>query len=87
MANGSSLQSEILRRAATVKNTTLAEAIGHDDAHVSRIHSGERGLRISEIEPYLAALGLKVIACDGDVVSMPAKEAEALRTLARKALD
>jgi hypothetical protein len=81
------LQSEILRRAAGIKNSAIASAIGHDDGHVSRIHSGERGLRIEELEGYLSALGLKVIACDGDVVSLPAEELKALRVLARKALD
>lgn len=82
----SNLHAEILRRAAGVKNSTIAAAIGHDDAYVSRIHSGERGVKIHELEAYFAALGMKVIACDGDVVSMPAEEAQALRVLARKGL-
>ena len=81
------LHAEILRRAAAVKNTTIAAAIGHDDGHVSRIHSGERGLKLEELEVYLGALGLKVIACDGDLMSLPAEEVRALRVLARKALD
>ena len=81
-----SLDSLILQRLATVKNATVGAAIGHDESHVSRVASGERGLRLAEIEPFLSALGLAVIECDGEVVSMPAKRAAALAYLAAEAL-
>jgi hypothetical protein len=83
----STLQSLILRQLAGVKNTTVAQAIGHDDGHVSRIASGERGLRISELEAFMKSLGLRVVLCDGEMVTMPKAEHEALKTLARKGLD
>jgi len=83
----STLHALILRQLAGVKNTTVATAIGHDDGHVSRIASGERGLRINELEAFMKSLGLRVIQCDGEIVSLPKAEHEALKTLARKGLD
>lgn len=85
-ATTSTVESLVLRRLAGVKNATVAIAIRHDEGHVSRIASGERGLRLSELEPFFAALGLRVIECDGPVASLPADELAAVRLLARKAL-
>lgn len=85
-ANNSNIQSLILRRLATVKNATVAKAIGHDEGHISRISSGERGLRIGELDAFFTTLGLRLIECDGDVSSLPSDELAALRLLARKAL-
>lgn len=85
-ATPSTVESLVLRRLAGVKNATVAAAIRHDEGHVSRIASGERGLRLCELEPFLAALGLRVIECDGPVASLPADELAAVRLLARKAL-
>lgn len=85
-ATTSSIEGLVLRRLAGVKNAAVAAAIKHDEGHVSRIASGERGLRLSELGPFMAALGLRIIECDGQVVSLPADEHAALRLLARKAL-
>lgn len=86
VATTSSIEGLVLRRLAGVKNATVAAAIKHDEGHVSRIASGERGLRLAELGPFLAAVGLRVIECDGQVVSLPADELTALKVLARKAL-
>ena len=85
-ATTSNLESLILRRVASVKNSTVAAAIGHDDGHVSRICSGERGLKLAELQPFLDALGLKVSECDGPMVSIPVKTLEALRHLVKESL-
>lgn len=86
-ATHSSLEGLILRRLAAVKNSTVAAAIRHDEGHVSRIASGERGLRLAELGPFMAALGLRVVECDNAQVStLPSDELAALRVLARKAL-
>lgn len=85
-ATPSNLESLVLRRLAGVKNLSVAQAISHDEAHVSRIASGERGLRLHELEPFFNALGLRLIECDGAVVSLPAEEVASMRYLARKAL-
>ena len=86
VATTSKTESLVLRRLAGVKNVVVAQAIKHDEGHVSRIASGERGLRLGELEAFLKALGLRIIECDGQVVTLPAEEHEALRVLARKAL-
>jgi hypothetical protein len=82
----SNLHSKILQRIATVKNISVAQAISHDEGHVSRITSGERGLRINEIEGFFNAIGMKVVECNGHMVSVPAEELAALKFLARKGL-
>jgi len=78
----SNLHSLILQRVATVKNSSIAVAIAHDEGHISRITSGERGLRITELEPFFKALSLRVIECDGQVSTIPTKELEAYKLLA-----
>lgn len=85
-ATPSRLSSEIMRRAAGVKNTVIGAAIGHDDGHVSRILSGERGLRLDELEPFFLSLGLYVIESDGEMVQVSADKLAALKLLAREAL-
>ena len=81
------LNSQILQAVASVKNETIAQAIGHDTTHVSRIHSGERGIKLSELESYLEVLGMRVIKIDTDeIVSIPKQKYEALRLLARESL-
>lgn len=82
----SSLEALILRKAATVKNDSIGKAIAHDDGHVSRILSGERGLRIYELEAFFSEIGLAVIECSGSTITLPQDELNALRVLARKAL-
>lgn len=85
-ATASNLESKILRRVASLKNSTIAGAIGHDESHISRIMSGERGIRICEMYDFFTTLGMRVIECDGAVVAIPAAELEAYKILARKAL-
>lgn len=85
-ASSSTLHSLVLRKVAGVKNLTVAQAIGHDEGHVSRICSGERGLKLHELEAFLTSLGLKVIECEGALVTMPAEKFQALQYLAREAL-
>jgi len=85
-APSSSVEALILRRSATVKNDSIGQAIGHDNGHVSRVLSGERGIRINEIGAFLKAIGLKVIECDGPTVTIPAEELASIKYLARKGL-
>ena len=86
IAPASTLHSKILQKIAGVKNQVIAHAIGHDEAHVSRITSCERGLRINELDGFLKSIGLAIIECDSLVVSLPADELAALKLLARKGL-
>lgn len=82
----STLQSEIMSAVANVKNFVIADAIGHDVSHVSKITSGERGIRLGELEAFLSSIGMKVIKCEGEVVSIPKEKYDALRLLAKEAL-
>jgi len=85
-ANSCNLHGKILQRVATVKNIAISQAINHDEGHVSHITSGSRGLRINELEGFFSAIGMKVVECDGLMVSIPADELSALKLLARKGL-
>lgn len=83
----SSLTTKILTGLANAKNSTVAAAIGADESFVSRFTSGERGLKIQQMEEFFEALGLKVIDCKGGAtVEITNEEYQALKTLARKAL-
>ena len=81
------LATQLMQATASIKNEVIAQAIGHDAAHVCRITSGERGIKIGELEAYLKALGMKAIKCEGEIVSIPKSEHEALKILARKGLE
>ena len=72
----------ILRRMASTKNAEIGRAIGHDESHVSRILSGERGVRISEMPNFFLSLGLRLVEVGGESVTLPAEEVRAMRVLA-----
>lgn len=80
------LESLILRKVATVKNDTVAQAIAHDAGHVSRICSGERGLKLSDLQAFFDVLGLKVIECEGETVTIPRKTLDSLKHLVKESL-
>lgn len=89
IANSSSpvthrLAQTILRRAAGIKNQRIGDAIGKDESTVSRICSGEYGLKVSELQGFLTALGLKVV--DAGMVCVDRAVYESYKTLATKAL-
>lgn len=75
----------LLQRLAAIGQTEVARVTGVDNTQLSHFVGGDRGLRIDQIEPVLAALGLKVVGSDS--VSIPEPELEALRVLSRKALE
>jgi len=77
----------LLRKVAEVSQKEVAEAIGRDTSTTSRIFSGKTGVHIDEMEDFFTALGLKVIECDGEIVTLTKKRFEALRELARDGLE
>lgn len=81
------LHAAILRRLAQIKSAPVAAAIGHDESHISRVASGERGIRISELQAFLAALGFEVVETGGNSVTLPREKLRALKVLARDALN
>ncbi len=82
----SNIESLILRRFAVAGQVAVEKETGIDNTMLSRFLHGERGLRLDQIGPVLTALGLMVIECDGAVVTMPARRANALMYLAAEAL-
>lgn len=78
--------SELLIRRGIAGRTgkQVAEAIGTDDTFISRFLSGERGLKIDQIGPALAAMGLKLV--DAEEQTINPKRLEALEYLAGESL-
>lgn len=76
----------ILQKVAERKQSVIAEAIGRDTSTVSRIISCQSGIHIDEIEDFLNVLGLKIIQCDGDTITLPKIEYDALRVIARRGI-
>lgn len=75
---------DILQRHARVKNSTIAEAIGVDESTVSRVASGQAGVKLTDLQAYLRALGLKIV--DAGRVCVDRDVYESYKTLATKAL-
>lgn len=78
------LSQTILQRLAKVKNQDVGAAMGKDHSTVSRIASGETGIRLDDLHPFLAALDLKVV--DANQVCVDRGVYEAYRTLAHAAV-
>lgn len=75
----------LMRRIAAVKNQTLSVAIGRDESTVSRIVSGETGIRLTELQAFLDALGVKVV--DANQYCVPRDLWEAYRVIAARSFE
>lgn len=75
---------DILRRLARLKNHEVAKAMGRDPSLVSRIASEELGVKLSDLHPFLLALGLKLV--DANKVCVDRSVYESYKTLAVTAL-
>lgn len=75
---------DVLQRLARVKNAAVAQAIGKDESQVSRIAAGDLGVKLADLQPFLAALGLKVVDCNRVCVDRDVYES--FKTIATKAL-
>jgi len=76
----------LLRKVAEVSQKVVADAIGRDTSTVSRIFSHQTGIHIDEMENFLTAMGLQIIECPGETVTIPKEEHRALKLLASKGL-
>jgi len=77
------LEMLLLRRVAVVTQAHVSLSMGKDKSTISRIFAGNHGVYISEMDVFLAALGLIVIESDSDTVTIPRERYEALRLLAK----
>lgn len=76
----------LLQRVAEVGQRSLVDALQRDPSYVSRFFSGKSGLHINELEHVFSTLGLRVIQCEGETVTLDKEEYEALRVLAKKGI-
>jgi hypothetical protein len=83
-ASARRLAQVVMQRLAKVKNQAVAEAIGKDESTVSRIVSGDTGIKLADLQPFLSALSLKVV--DAGQVCVDRAVYESYRTLARAAI-
>ena len=89
-ADSRNAESIILRRLADVSQADAARVTGISESRLSRWKNNDAnggGLSLAETAAVLAALGLHPVAVGTEAVTIPAAEYEALRLLARKALD
>jgi transcriptional regulator with XRE-family HTH domain len=84
-ASARKLVQVILQSLARAKNQAVAEAIGKDESTVSRIASGDTGIKLTDLQPFLSALGLKVVGANQ--VCVDREVYESYRTLARAAIN
>jgi transcriptional regulator with XRE-family HTH domain len=84
-AHARKLSQMVMQRIASVKNQAVADAIGKDQSTVSRIVSGETGIKLDDLQPFLAALDLKVVGANQVCVDRDVYES--YRTLARAAIN
>lgn len=75
----------LLQKVAAVKNQTVAQAIRKDESTVSRIVSGETGIKLDDLQAFLAALEMKVVG--RNQVCVDRAEYEAYRALAAKYME
>lgn len=91
VADARTIESQLLRAFANASQGEIARVAGISDTRLSRFKNAATdggGLWLAEVANVLAALGLSVVdARPSDLITMPAERAEALRVLARSALD
>lgn len=75
----------LLQRVAGVKNQAVSQAIKKDESTVSRIVSGETGVKLDDLQAFLLVLGLKVVDANKHCVDRDVWQA--YKTLAGAALN
>lgn len=82
-----SLEALIRNRIAQLQQETVANRANMKACTVSRILSGAQGVPLEKIGIFLSAVGLEVVANDGDEVMVPRDRLRALTLLAKSALE
>lgn len=60
-AHARTFRSRLLRRIEAETSETIAKAIGRDRSYISKITSGEVGVKIDDMFDFFAVLNLKVV--------------------------
>lgn len=71
----------LMQRIASVKNQAVSLAIKKDESTVSRIVSGETGVKLDDLQAFLRVLGYKVV--DADMFCVKRELHLAYKTLAQ----
>lgn len=81
------LHTKLLQRIARTHQNVIAEHMGWSTTTMNRVVSGETGVRLHELEKFLAAIDLVAteVGCEG-VTTVSVERLRALETLAREAL-
>ncbi len=79
--NGSGV---IRERLEAAKLTSVDEAVRKGDSWSKKILAGDSGVRLDDMGPFLAALGLKVV--DVSKVCVDRQTAQAYETIAKRAM-
>ncbi|MEX3628443.1 MAG: helix-turn-helix transcriptional regulator [Burkholderia sp.] len=82
-----SVEALIRHRVAQVSQDAVAEKAGMKPCTVSRILSGNQGVPLERLGDFLRALGLDVWSQEGDDVRISRAKLDALRLLAKDALE
>lgn len=85
MSITSKTHATMLQRFAQVGQTEVERRTGVENTHLSKFCSGERGLRIDQLEPVLSALGLKVV--DFSALVVDAEYLKALEVISARSLN
>lgn len=76
----------LLRRIAMTHQNVIAEHTDTSTSQINRIVAKQAGIPLDKVVPFLNAIGMDVVERQGDMVTVPRDEFEAVCVLARKAL-
>lgn len=72
----------LLQRIAAIKNQAVSSAIKKDESTISRIVSGETGIKLDDLQAFLLVLGYKVV--EKNMYCVPRDVHLAYKTLAQE---
>jgi len=76
-------ESLILQKVHEVGLKELADVLNKDTSTISRVVSNKGSIHINDLDAFLETLGLKVIECKSEAITIPRERYEALRLLAK----
>lgn len=79
-------QSDILRAAGAITYTKVADAVGVAPSTITRFFNGEGGMKFEDVLTLLTVCNLRVVAEEGDVVTIAKDKAKSLHMLAMAGL-
>lgn len=81
------MEAMIVRAVYAKGEGNLGKELGWQTSKVSRVLSGEYGIKLKELERFLTALDLCVVRTSDESINITPEKYEALRLLAKESLD